>query len=229
MIYKFYLIDKCRIVCKKTKMCAFNITFLHKFLYIITIKSMKSLFLQKYLRRKSILFSSNFSQISEKLLALKQKSTLGCINTQKFIFFENTNFIRVNSPKRVCLTENYQLLLITMHRNYFKYTDLLHTMNVYNIPGKKYQVVDFCNSWWNFSFWNTVLKIIRICPPNITKLQKTKDDKIFMIYNFFYFKSTINLNGNCRLIFRKMKMCLLNITFLNMFLYRITIRSITKA
>ena len=87
MIYKFYLIDKCRIVCKKTKMYAFNITFLHKFLYIITIKSMKSLFLQKYLRRKSILFSSNFSQISEKLLALKQKSTLGFINTQKIFFF----------------------------------------------------------------------------------------------------------------------------------------------
>ena len=69
---------------------------------------------------------------------------MGFINTQKSIFFENTNFIRVNSPKRVRLKENYQLLLITMHRNYFKYTDLLHTMNVYNIPGKKHQVVDFC-------------------------------------------------------------------------------------
>ena len=147
MIYKFYLIDKCRILCRKTKMCAFNITFLHKFFVYYYHKEYEKLVFTEKSKKKinqKILFSSNFSQIQEKLLALKQKSTLGFINTQKSIFFENTNFIRVNSPKRVCLKENYQLLLITMHRNYFKYTDLLHTMNVYNIPGKKHQVVDFC-------------------------------------------------------------------------------------
>ena len=29
-----------------------------------------------------------------------------------------------------------------MHWNYFKYNDLLHTLNVYKISGKEYQVVD---------------------------------------------------------------------------------------
>ena len=58
-------------------MCHFNITFLHKFLYRITITSMESLFLQKNLTKKNdekILLSSNFSQTEEKLLTLKAKN-----------------------------------------------------------------------------------------------------------------------------------------------------------
>ena len=84
MIYNFFcfkcginLTDNCRIICRKTKMCHFNITFLHKFLYRITITSMESLFLQKNLTKKNdekILFSSNFSQTEEKLLTLKAKN-----------------------------------------------------------------------------------------------------------------------------------------------------------
>ena len=46
-------------------MWPYNITFLHKFLYRITIKSMKSLFIEKHLTKKSdenIYFSSGISQ-----------------------------------------------------------------------------------------------------------------------------------------------------------------------
>ena len=46
--------DKCRVTCRKTKMCPLNITFLHKPFYKIVIKSLKSLFLHKNLTRKMI-------------------------------------------------------------------------------------------------------------------------------------------------------------------------------
>ena len=79
MIYNFFcfkcginLIDNCRIICRKTKMCHFNITFLHKFLYRITITSMESFFYKK--NDEKILLSSNFSQTEEKLLTLKAKN-----------------------------------------------------------------------------------------------------------------------------------------------------------
>ena len=75
----------------------------------------------------------------------------------------------------------------------------------------------------NGSFGNTVLKTFSL--PNITKLQKTMDHKISMIYNFFYFKCTINLNENFRKTCRKTKMCPFNLSFLCKFLYRITTRS----
>ena len=71
---------------------------------------------------------------------------------------------------------------------------------------------------------NYCLRNTRLCLPNITLLKKTKYDKIFTIYIFLYFKCIINLNDNCRIICRKMKMCLLNITSLHTFLYRITTR-----
>ena len=43
-----------------------------------------------------------------------------------------------------------------------------------------------------------------------------------MIYSFFHFKCTVNLNGNCRITSRKTKICPFNITFLYKPLYRIT-------
>ena len=67
----------------------------------------------------------------------------------------------------------------------------------------------------NGSFGNTVLKTFSL--PNITKLQKTIDHKISVIYNFFYFKCTINLNENFRKTCRKTKMCPFNLTFLRKF------------
>ena len=47
-----YVNDNCRIICRKMKICPFNITFLLTFLYRIAIKDMKSLFVQKNLTRK---------------------------------------------------------------------------------------------------------------------------------------------------------------------------------
>ena len=89
---------------------------------------------------------------------------------------------------------------------------------------EKNEVVGFCvTDEINGSFGNTVL--ITFSLPNITKLQKTIDHKISMIYNFFYFKCTINLNENFRKTCRKTKMCPFNLTFLRKFLYRITTRS----
>ena len=65
MIYKFYLIEKCRILCRKTKMCAFNITFLHVFVYYYHKEYEKLVFTEKSKKKinQKILFSSNFSQI----------------------------------------------------------------------------------------------------------------------------------------------------------------------
>ena len=45
--YPIKLQANCRINCRKTITCPFNITFLHKFLYRVTMRSMKSLFLKK--------------------------------------------------------------------------------------------------------------------------------------------------------------------------------------
>ena len=82
----------------------------------------------------------------------------------------------------------------------------------------------FLSCWWSIIFANNVLEKFRICPLNITKSQKTKNDKIFiMILNFFYFKCAINLIDNCRVICRKTKMCPFNITFIHKLLHRITI------
>ena len=60
------------------------------------------------------------------------------------------------------------------------------------------------------------------------QLQKTEENKLFTIFNFFYFKCTIDLIDNIKITCRKSKMCLLNITFLHKLFYRITTR-ITKS
>ena len=39
----------CRIICTKMNTCPLNVTFLHKFLYRITIRSMKTFFLTEKL------------------------------------------------------------------------------------------------------------------------------------------------------------------------------------
>ena len=66
MIYNFSILDAqyilitTTVVFRKTKMSPLNITFIQKFLERIAIKSMKSLFLQKYLTRKMIkIYSSS--------------------------------------------------------------------------------------------------------------------------------------------------------------------------
>ena len=39
--------------------------------------------------------------------------------------------------------EKKGLLMIRTHRSYFKYNDVLHTLNGYKIPGKEHQIIDF--------------------------------------------------------------------------------------
>ena len=73
---------------------------------------------------------------------------------------------------------------------------------------------------------NFVLEIFRVCLPNITKLQKTKECKSCQIYSFVYFKRAINLGDNCEIISRKTNICPFNIACLHKSLYRITIRNI---
>ena len=127
-------------------MCTLNITFLQKFLYRIAIKSIKSLLLLKNLTRKTINWSYS-PQISDKFrkncLYWKMKGTLTFINRKFFIFFQYPNFKNINSLKRLCLCKNYCLLLLKTYRSNFKYNDLLHMLNVYKIPAKEHQVVDF--------------------------------------------------------------------------------------
>ena len=55
-------------------------------------------------------------------------------------------------------------------------------------------------------------------PPNITKLQKTKENENCPIYNFFFFKCPIRLGDNSRIFFRKTKKYPLNIRLLYQFL-----------
>ena len=74
---------------------------------------------------------------------------------------------------------------------------------------------------WNISFVNIVLEIFRICPPNITKLQKTKQDEHFQIYNFFFFKCPILFSDSSTIILGKRKKCPRNIRFLDKFFYKV--------
>ena len=46
---------------------------------------------------------------------------------------------------------------------------------------------------WDISFVNIVLEIFRICPLNIRYLQKTTEDKVCHIYNFFFLSAQYSL------------------------------------
>ena len=127
MIYNFFcfkcginLIDNCRIICRKTKMCHFNITFLHKFLYRITITSMESLFLQKNLTKKTMKRSYS-PQISVKLrkncLYLKKESTLSFIK-RKTWFFQKRKFYKGKFVK-TCMS--YKKSWIIFYKNVLKF------------------------------------------------------------------------------------------------------------
>ena len=109
-----YVNDNCRIIYRKMKICPFNITFLHTFLYRIAIKDMKSLFVQKSLTRKltNIFFFSNLSQRQVKQLTLKEKQPNDFHEWTKFNFVHNLNVIIETSQKHVCLTRNYWFFVI---------------------------------------------------------------------------------------------------------------------
>ena len=71
---------------------------------------------------------------------------------------------------------------------------------------------------WNISFVNIVLEILRICPRNITELQKPKEGENCQIWNFLFYKCSILLTDSSTTIFKKKKKCASNISFLYNFL-----------
>ena len=78
---------------------------------------------------------------------------------------ENPSFIKVNSPKHVCLRGYHRVFLIKTHWSFSKYNDLLHSLNVYKIPGKEHQVVELFSKYLE----NVPLKL-----RNYKKLKRTK-------------------------------------------------------
>ena len=60
-----------------------------------------------------------------------------------FFFLTNPKFKKVSSPKHVCFRKNHQFFFIKTHWSYFSKNDWLHRLNVYKIPRKDYQVLDF--------------------------------------------------------------------------------------
>ena len=112
-------------------------------------------------------------------------------------------------------------------KSYFSYNDLLHRLNLCKVPRKKSSASWFLFHQRNSSFGNTVLKIFRICSPNIMWQQRTKDDNIFMVFDFFSFKWPVNPNGTLEKLVVKTKIRCLKIILLDKFLCRITTR-ITK-
>ena len=115
MTYNFFsficainLNDNLRITCRKTKICLFNFRFLHTFLYRITTRSTKSLFLQNYLTKKIskclrvVRFKPNVRKTAHPVK--KHLDLLG-----KKILLEHPNFKIGNLPKLVCLRRNHRL------------------------------------------------------------------------------------------------------------------------
>ena len=49
--------------------------------------------------------------------------------------------MKVNLPIHICPTRNWQLFLILTHWTCSKYKDVLHILDVYQIPAKEHQVV----------------------------------------------------------------------------------------
>ena len=112
-----------------------------------------------------------------------------------------------------------------MHKSYFSYNDLLHRLNLCKVLRKKSSAGWFFFHQRNSSFGNTVLKIFRTCSPNIMWSQTTKDDNIFMVFDFFSFKWPVNPNGTLEKLVVKTRIRPLKIILLDKFLCRITTRS----
>ena len=112
-----------------------------------------------------------------------------------------------------------------MHKSYFSYNDLLHRLNLCKVLRKKSSAGWFFFHQRNSSFGNTVLKIFRTCSPNIMWSQTTKDDNIFMVFDFFSFKWPVNPNGTLEKLVVKTKIRSLKIILLDKFLCRITTRN----
>ena len=61
----------------------------------------------------------------------------------------------MNLPALICLRQNCRLFLTLTHSSHSKWKDILHTLNVYNIPAKQHQGVD-----WSAAYEISVLEIL---------------------------------------------------------------------
>ena len=57
-------------------------------------------------------------------------------------FFKNANFLKVNLPTDACPGKNCKHILILPLLNYSECKDLLHMLNIYNIPATEHKAVD---------------------------------------------------------------------------------------
>ena len=63
-------------------------------------------------------------------------------NKQKLFSKKKTNFLKVNLQIHACLRRNCKLFLIITVWKYSKFKDLLHTLDVDQIPAKEHKGVD---------------------------------------------------------------------------------------
>ena len=94
-----------------------------------------------------------------------------------FLFFYYPNCLKIISPIHVCLRINYHLFLIITHWRYFKYNDLLHTLNVYKILEKEHQEIVRAADKISVSK-ELFSKYLEYVPPILWNYKKLKSKKI---------------------------------------------------
>ena len=123
-------------------------------------------------------------------------------------------------PKHVYLRRSYRLFFTIFNFRYFRYNDILHTLNVYKIIAKDQQVVD---SWTGdeipvseILFW----KYFKYVPLIFSNYKKLKTTKMAGFTISCFLDAQEILKDNSRIIFRKTK-CPMIVRFLYKFLYRV--------
>ena len=80
-------------------------------------------------------------------------------------------------PTHICPMKNWQLVLTLTHWSYSKFKDILQTLNLYKIPSKQHQVVDYSDadeiSVSKILFW----KYLDNVPIILRNYKKTKQDE----------------------------------------------------
>ena len=151
---------------------------------------LKACFYTKSLQGKGskYLLLLRFKPRVKKTSYTERKNTHWLLLIGTIYFFGKSKFWKSKFTKHVCHRRNHQLLLIITHWTYFKYSDLLHTLNVYKIPRKEHQVVHFWVadkiSTSELLFWK-YLEYVSLILRNYKKLKSTKflQFTIFSILN----------------------------------------------
>ena len=113
----------------------------------------------------------------KKYLHLNKKSRLTFNSRKIYFFFSNPTFIKVNLLTCICPTRNCQLFLRLTHWSFFKYKNLLQTLNIYKIHAKELHLVDrwATDEMWvsEILFWK-YLEYVQPILRNYKKLKRTK-------------------------------------------------------